>query len=302
MNVKSKDLNLLVLFKLIYEEKNLTKVGELLNLSQPALSHRLKRLREEFNDELFTKSARILIPTVEAKKLYPKVSTIIDELNSFYQDQESHDFSTATEIIKIFTTDIMESLISQELLKRIKAKAPNVKIAFQNTNGQLPSKELEYGTCDIAIAGYFKNLPMACYKRDLYQDYFVVLTDKNNSIIKKNLTLKCYLKAEHFITTLSGDLNGVIDKELKKKNLKRNVVCGFSNFISPISSLENTDYMLTCLNSMANYSMKKFNFLNKYECPVQTNKITKIQVWHQRTHSDPLRSWIRNEIHQILNP
>lgn len=63
MNISNHDLNLLLLFKVVYEELNLTRAAQRMHLSQPALSHQLNRLRKEFDDPLFVRAARGLTAT-----------------------------------------------------------------------------------------------------------------------------------------------------------------------------------------------------------------------------------------------
>ena len=63
MNLSNKDLNLFVVFDVIYKEKNLTKAGQVLGITQPAVSNALSRLREEFKDQLFVRTSKGMIPT-----------------------------------------------------------------------------------------------------------------------------------------------------------------------------------------------------------------------------------------------
>ena len=58
MKIKDTDLNLFIAFDVIYTEKNLTKSGQVLGITQPAVSNALARLRDLFNDELFIRPSR----------------------------------------------------------------------------------------------------------------------------------------------------------------------------------------------------------------------------------------------------
>ena len=57
MKIKDTDLNLFIAFDVIYTEKNLTKSGQVLGITQPAVSNALARLRDLFNDELFIRTS-----------------------------------------------------------------------------------------------------------------------------------------------------------------------------------------------------------------------------------------------------
>ena len=63
MNISNKDINLLYVFKVLFEERNLSNAAKRIALSQPALSHKLNKLRNEFDDPLFVRAARGLTIT-----------------------------------------------------------------------------------------------------------------------------------------------------------------------------------------------------------------------------------------------
>lgn len=119
-------------------------------------------------------------------------------------------------------------------------------LVAHDTRGKLPSTELEDGRCDLAIAGFYSDLPKTMRQQRISEERFVVLASKQNSVIDERLELKDYLECEHILTTLSGDLDGKIDLILKERGLSRSVVAGFSSFLSPPSIIRNSDMLVTC--------------------------------------------------------
>lgn len=301
MNIKDKDLNLLKIFHIIYQEKNISKAAERLELSQPALSHKLNKLRNELGDPLFIKAPRGLTPTPKAHSIADAVGAMIKGIESFYLAQSDEDFLARTDRINIYTTDYMEQRLFPYLLPIVREQAPNLVLVAHDTRGKLPSPELEDGRCDLAIAGFYSDLPQTLRQQRVSQERFVVLASVKNSIISDKLTLEGYLKCEHILTTLSGDLEGKIDLVLKDMGYSRQVVAGFSSFLSPPSIIRNSDILVTCLESIADQACALDTQLVKHPLPFIIPKVDIMQFWHERTQVDPLRKWLREQISHLLS-
>lgn len=301
MNIRDKDLNLLKIFHIIYQEKNISKAAERLELSQPALSHKLNKLRNELGDPLFIKAPRGLTPTTKAHSIALQVGEMIKGIESFYLSQSEEDFLTRPDRINIYTTDYMEQRLFPHLLPLVREKAPNLVLVAHDTRGKLPSTELEDGRCDLAIAGFYSDLPKTMRQQRVSQERFVVLASKQNSVINERLELKDYLDCEHILTTLSGDLDGKIDLILKERGLSRSVVAGFSSFLSPPSIIRHSDMLVTCLESIADQAIALDSGLVKHPLPFVMPKVDIMQFWHERTHVDPLRKWLREQVSELLS-
>ncbi|WP_306518121.1 LysR family transcriptional regulator [Rheinheimera sp.] len=301
MNIKSKDLNLLLLFKVLFEELNVTAAAERMALSQPALSHKLNKLRHEFADPLFVRSARGLTATPKAIQLAPQVLALVSSLETFYQDSQSLDFLQQQSRFYLYTTDYIESLLLPKLLSRLMAQAPGVQLVTRNTMGLLPRQELERGECDLAIAGFYTDLPQTLYQKPLYQEDFVVLLRKQHPLSAAPLTLQAYCQAQHIVTTLTGDLDGIVDKELAKQGLKRHICAGISSFMAPPALVLHNDVLLTCLRSVAEAAVAQQPQLQIQPCPLPLNKVQISQIWHSRCQDDLLHQWLRKQIVDITS-
>jgi len=300
MNIKTKDLNLLLLFKVLYEELNVSSAAVRMDLSQPALSHKLNKLRHEFADPLFVRAARGLTATPKAITLAPAILQLVSDLESFYQQQTQPDFLAQIDRLVIYSTDYIESLLLPELLARVSELAPNVQLVFRHTQGTLPKQQLERGECDLAIAGFYRDLPESFYQQQLLTEQFVVLMRQQHPLAAQSLTLDLYCQARHIVTTLTGDLHGIVDQQLALTGHSRQVCAGLSGFLSPAYLLEKNDLLLTCLKSLAEIARRSHPELIIKECPVQLPTVQISQIWHSRTQDDPLRRWLRQQIQQLL--
>ena len=108
MNLKETDLNLFIAFDVIYTEKNLTKAGQILGITQPAVSNALSRLRELFGDDLFIRTSKGMIPTPVANQIIKDVRSALSLIQNTISDTEKFDPSTAEMTFKISIGDSSE--------------------------------------------------------------------------------------------------------------------------------------------------------------------------------------------------
>lgn len=300
MNIAKKDLNLLLVFHVLYQERNASVAATRMALSQPALSHKLNKLRHQFGDPLFVRAPRGLTPTPRAHELAPHVQRLVGELEAFYDLCDGQDFLARAERLHLYSTDYMEQTLLPRLLPVLREQAPNLVLITHNTRGELPREELEKGTCDLAIAGFYKDLPDTFHQQRLLGEDFVVLASRSNPRLNDGLDLPAFLACEHLLTTLTGDLDGLVDRALQARGLQRRVVAGLSSFIAPTRLVRGTDLLLTCLRSLAEEAVERDPDLRIHSLPLDLPRVEVMQIWHERTHADPLRRWFRQQVAGVL--
>ncbi len=302
MNIANKDLNLLLVFHVLYQERNGSVAAARMSLSQPALSHKLNKLRHQFGDPLFVRAPRGLTPTPRAHELAPHVQRLVGELEAFYEQCDGQDFLARAERLHLYSTDYMEQTLLPGLLPVLRCEAPNLVLITHNTRGQLPRDELEKGTCDLAIAGFYTDLPDTFHQQRLLSEDFVVLASTQNQRLEEGLDLQTFIECEHLITTLTGDLDGLVDRALQAQGLSRRIAAGLSSFIAPTRLVRGTDLLLTCLRSLAEEAVQRDPDLRIHALPLHLPKVEVMQIWHARTHEDPLRRWFRQQVVNTLQP
>lgn len=269
-------------------------------LSQPALSHKLNKMRREFGDPLFVRAARGLTPTPLAIRLAPGILTLVADLEGFYQTASQRDFLDQEDTVRIFTTDLIEQLLLPRLLARVQESAPRLTLITANTRGQFPRRELESGQCDMAIAGFYRDLPTNAYQQGLCEQKFTVLARRDHPQLRDGLDVESYLACPHIVTTLTGDLQGLVDQRLEEMGRRRRVVAGISSFLAPASAVAESDCLLTCLEPLADIALAQDERLTRHPCPIELPTIQFTQIWHQRTHTDPVRQWLRGQIKSVF--
>ena len=301
MNIEGQDLNLLRVFHVVYQEGQVTRAAHRLSLSQPALSHQLNRLRQAFGDPLFVRAPRGLAPTPRAHALAPEVARLVLALESFYGGLGSFELAQVEARLHIHSTDYMEQTLLPRLLPRVRAQAPGVVLIAHHTRGALPRTELETGACDLAIAGFYADLAGTLRQQSLWSESFVVLSSRQHPACQRGLTLQDFVASEHVLTTLTGDLDGAIDRALWAQGLKRRVVAGLSSFLAPVSLVRDSDLLLSCLRTVAEEAVARDPGLVMHALPLAVPPVQVMQIWHERTEADPLRRWLRQEIRAVAD-
>ena len=128
MNLSKVDLNLFIVFDAIYTEANLTRAGQIIGITQPAVSNALARLRETFNDPLFVRTAQGMVPTPMAQNIISSVRSALALLRVSVQESRTFTPLQANKTFRISMTDLTEAVILPPLFQRLRRQAPVLRI------------------------------------------------------------------------------------------------------------------------------------------------------------------------------
>lgn len=299
-NIKTSDLNLLSVFHALSKEKSTTKAAESLGLSQPAVSHALNRLREMFKDPLFVRASRGLLPTKKALELAGPIEKLLGDAESILSEKVDFDPSTEVREFRLSTTDYFEVIALPKLLKKLSAEAPGIRIISSATQGSLQKDKFENGNIDLAIAGYFGELPEGYYQQTVFRDTFVCVGRKGNPHLKGTLTVAKYGEARHILISPQGDMKSRTAAALKKLKYEQHFQAGVASFVSPGWMVAESDLLLTCPKKLAE-AYQKYLPLEINKLPFAIDGISVVQVWHARHHKDPAHTWLRSVIKDICS-
>lgn len=124
MRLNRVDLNLFIVFEAIYREKSISKVALLLNLTQPAVSNALSRLRKTFNDPLFVRSPQGMLPTSTANNIIGDVRKALDLLRESVGTSNDFEPQLTNKTFKLGMNDLTQFLTLPSLMQTIQQKAP----------------------------------------------------------------------------------------------------------------------------------------------------------------------------------
>ncbi|MER8914958.1 LysR substrate-binding domain-containing protein [Mesorhizobium sp. M0761] len=244
------DLNLLVLFQAIMEERHVGRSAERLNLSASAVSHGLGRLRKVLGDPLFLKTPRGVVPTDRATELAEPVAEILARVRRVIASAEPFDPARSTRRFTIGAPDAVSSVLLPPLLDQIRLLAPGIDIGIRQLlprQGE-PSPttawsdcvaELEARAMDVAVIP-FDGLPARFTVDKLYEEDFVVAMRAGHRFAG-HPCLDAYCSVQHMVVSSNGDPNGFVDRVLAERGLSRRVALTVPNFMFGLAVLAQTD-------------------------------------------------------------
>ncbi len=299
MHVINKDLNLLVLFDVLMTERSVSAAAKRMHLSQSAVSHALARLRLAFGDDLFVRTARGVTPTPEAFSLAPKVAEALAKAEAVFTTPEHFDPAKAEGRLIMASTELFEHLALPRLIPRLAVEAPKLTLLSTSGLSQLPKDALMRGDVDVAVAGFFEDLPEGFCQEPVFDDHFVCVLRRGHRFVREPLTLDAYLTLDHLLVSPQGDLYGTVDRALAKMNLRRRLVAGVSNFLTPGLVVAESDMVVTIPSRIA--ALYQAYDVVVVPLPLAVPGISVIQVWHERTTGSPLHVWFRRLLQEVVH-
>jgi DNA-binding transcriptional LysR family regulator len=302
MNFRNVDLNLLVVFDALYTLRNGTAAARKLNMAQPNLSRALKQLRQQFDEELFVRTSHGLTATARSHELAPQIRQVLDNAEKVYRPA-AFDLKNLRDRLTIGTTDYMEVMAADRLMEVVGREAPGLTINFRPLVGHLPKDELERGDMDLAMAGYFGSPPGGYFRQKLFEDPFVLVMRPKHPLLKlgKKMTTDDMLQYSFALISTRGDLIAGLDRKLERLGRTRHIALAVPNSLSAVWAIMRSDLILVASQRFIERVGESLPVATM-PLPIKLDAIQMVQVWHERTHKDPLRQWLRQRIFEIVQP
>jgi DNA-binding transcriptional LysR family regulator len=310
------DLNLFVVLEAIYREGNITRAGVQLNLTQPAISHALKRLRDLLQDPLFVRQGAHMVPTPFTRNIIEEVRQALQILEVNLSQSRNFDPKNTRRNFHLALWEYAEALLLPPLLQRLTDAAPGMSITTSRVRRRDLETELASGSVDLAI-----EIPMTVSDRIrhkwLLHEQFVVMARQGHPAIKNKLDLETYVAQRHVHISSRRHGPSLVDIELSRRGLRRNVVLRSQHNLTGCLVVSQTDMLLTLperhatlLNASlmnggprkgANGAQKNETRMNQvYPFPLAIPRLEAHLYWHESVENDPANRWLREEIEDVL--
>jgi len=289
------DLNLFVVFEAIYCEGNITKAASALNLSQPAVSHSLSKLRDHFDDPLFIRQGNEMRPTAVANNVVADVREALHQLKVCLAQSRQFQPSLSRKNFNVSLHGALEAIYLPPLMKRIKKEAPLINLqSSRRVNRSELENKLASGDIDLAIDTL---LPVSenIVQIQLGHSKFVVLARKDHPSVKSTLDLEMYLAQDHVLVSSRTVGPSIEDFELARLGLHRKVALRCQHAFSACRVIASNDMLLTLTETTANMYSDLLD-LAVFPLPVDLHEIDIHLYWHSNVDFDPANKWLRNQI------
>jgi DNA-binding transcriptional LysR family regulator len=243
------DLNLLVLFEVVLNERHVGRAAERLNLTPSAVSHGLGRLRRLLNDPLFLRTPKGVVPTARAMELASPIADVLTRVRSVISTAEPFDPVNSTRRFTIGAPDGVSAVFLPPLLAELRRVAPNVDIGVRQllpAPGETSPErawrtvfaDLEAGTMDIAVipSGHIPTRFHAC---GLYEEDFVIAV-RSGHPFADDPTLERYCEMQHLVVSFTGDPHGFVDEILATQGYSRRIALTVPSFMFALAVVADT--------------------------------------------------------------
>jgi len=291
-NLAGVDLNLLPALEALIRRRNVTRAGEDVGLSQPAMSRALARLRGLLGDPILVKAPGGLAPTARAAALLPQLTASLDRLGGVLRPSAFAP-EALDRTFRIAATDVQALLIGPPLLARMREQAPRAILQFVIVGPDVRER-IETGDIDLAFATSTTPLPPGAHSEPLVEDRLALVARRGEPA---PVTLAGYARRDHVTVAIFGDRMSEIDAELAEAGLTRRIVFTTPHFLVALAAVGATDCVTTLSAALARRFASTFG-LALYESPLRGKALMLTMVVTATRAQDPGLVWLKARIRE----
>ncbi|MBC7941061.1 MAG: LysR family transcriptional regulator [Chitinophagaceae bacterium] len=261
------DLNLLVLFDKVLEERHVGRAAEGLHLTASAVSHGLGRLRRLLNDPLFLRTPKGVVPTERALQLAVPIADVLARARSVLSSAETFEPARSTRRFTIGAPDGVATVFLPALLAELRGRAPGIDIGLRQLlpapGDTAPDRawrpafsDLEARSIDIAVLP-LGDVPARFHASTLYEEDFVIAA-RGGHPFAHAATLDRFCEMRHLVVSASGDAQGFVDRVLAERGRSRRIALTVPSFMFALSVVAETDLICALPRRFATLHAARF--------------------------------------------
>lgn len=298
MNWNTFDLNLLVVFDAAMQERNLTRAGRRLGMSQPAMSHAMARLRHALNDELFVRTPEGMCATPRAERMLGPVRAALHELQTTLEDDE-FDPSVSSREFVIAVNNHAAHVIIPTLVHRVATLAPSVVLDVRPIGLSEVLDQIDDGVVELALSSLAEGGDRFKCVGLLEDEYTIVLWEDHPDCASPKLSIERLAALPHVGITSAGDDTHFIDDTLAEH--------GLSRLISTKVPLHSLAGVLIGSNAVAVLPRCVAQHIAAHAplitrgLPFSAPARKLSMMWHRRFDNHPAHRWLRAILRNTVN-
>ena len=293
---ESLDGQQLRVLKTLLSERSVTRTAVRLNLSQPAVSACLRRLRAVFGDELLVRSGNAMVPTARLLELEGALRDVLDGMDRLLADTQPFDPVSTQLTFTVGCPDYLSTVFMAGVARVMRTRAPCARLQVHPLGPDFDFEQaLAQGDIDVVI-GNWPRPPDGLHLAPLLDDQIVCLMCRDHALARAPMSQADYLAAPHVVPMpFSSTHRGVIDHHLASLRLVRNARITIPFFSMAPHMLPGTDLVFTISRHFADHYARMLP-LAVVDCPVDYPPMRFYQLWHPRTHHAAAQRWLRQAL------
>ena len=296
MHVSRFDLNLFVVFDAIYTEGSLTRAAKVLNLTQPAVSHALGRLRDRLGDPLFVRQGSRMVPTARARAMISPVRHSLGGFQRCLTEEGGFDASEAERTFVLGLRDGLEGCLLPPLMAGMMDEAPGVHLQSLTVRRRQMATELASGrldlACDVMLA-----LPDTIEHVPVLSGPLMVMMREGHPL-SEGMDLPAYLAAQHVLVSSRREGPGLEDFGLARQGYRRHISLRCQHYQAAIATVQQSDLLLTLPATLAG-QLSRDN-MHLLPLPADLPELEMHLYWHRDQTGDPAHNWLRQKVLGLL--
>jgi len=286
------DLNLFRVLDAIYTQGGVSAAARVLHLTQPAVTHALRRLRDQLGDPLFVRQGNRLLPTDKVRAMMPAVQGHLKGLLASTHAQPSFDPSRLQMEFVIGFRDILESIALPGLMASIGRDAPGVRVVSRRVAADEVERELSTGALDLAVDRPLRAGERISHRRLLDETLVVVM--RRDHPLSRQLRRADYLAAQHVTVSPLGE-SSALDALMGQNGMFREVRMVAQHYFSACQIAAASELLLTVPKAYADH-LAPLLPLAMQPLPVRIKAIPILAYWHDSKDNDRAHRWFRERL------
>ncbi len=293
--MRAADLNLLVHFDALMTCHSVSQAGELLGISQPAMSSALSRLRYLFGDPLLQRQGNRWVPTPRALELHRSFQPFLATWRRSTSPEAGFDPATADRVFNVCASDYLQLAVLPRVLPAIKAQGPGVGIRCLPPKLSGAPEMLAENYVELYI-GHYPNPPDNLRARFLFEEACTCLVRHDHPALARAWNLDTYLQYGHINASgYANYFNAQVDAALRAQGLQRTVSVQLSSYMATPFVVAQTDLIATLPLSVAR-QLQQVTGTELLPAPLPLPPLSVSLYWHERYQSDDGHAWLRQRI------
>jgi DNA-binding transcriptional LysR family regulator len=291
----------------LLQKRSVTRAARQLAVTQSAMSHTLRRLRESFDDPLLVRGAGGMVPTPRAEALTAPLRAALLELSSAIAEPEPFDPKSTRRVFRLVSPDLFDTLVLPTLLQRFAERAPNAALSIAPSFDDLATR-LETKQLDVAIAPLIEGTDGAPIglalgnewkRKRLLSDRFKAYVRNGHPVLASGrVGLEVFARLDHVLVSPTGRGEGIVDQLLSTHGLSRRVVLRVPSFAAALAAVRRSDLVVVAPGALD--AQKDELGLATLALGKKLPAHTLEMVWHPRMSADPAHEFLREQLRQSV--
>lgn len=293
-DVRKLDLNLVVVLDALLAERNLTRAGEQVGMTQPAVSGALSRLRELFDDPLLEREGRGFVLTPLAESLVPGVAECMASVQRTFDILPTFDPATSTRTFLISASDYVLAEITSPLLTVLEQEGPHTRVEFDGLPMEETVSPVDLLRRDVTIVGTGRGVPGK--RASLFSDRFVCLADAANPALRDGaLSIDALRRLRHVRSVFGPHASTHIDDMLSAAGIVPRTALTVQGFIPVPFALAGTPWVGWVPERTANRYADGLGLVIA-QTPIAPSVLVEAAHWHPSKSDDPALQWLVQQL------